>query len=376
MLDNDVRRLKTPYPEAIAVAVPDQTRLATPLGLDLEKPVALGNEIVADLSDVSFGIGWWKAYRDLDRKNRILLSDYLVAAARAIPVNLIEAQVERLEFDHAVEEYRRWFERGVRPGKPFVMKPPQGPYEELTTRRADTHMAGMLRAWGSTLDCLAGCIIGVSGIPTNLVRADSTRTHDSLRKESGNNPLLAKLQADLNQAEAMAGPPGWRDWLLDMRNTMVHRGRRTMIWRAIVNPSGIAGFSLQLPVFPGMTDVEAAVTAGGYIAATFTTPAEEFFDEMGGTVGSYVNYVSDTLSQLWCRRRHDPSLLKQDPKQWKNPTTLISPVPVFRGFQKQPQTIEDVTSIDVGEEANRRLMASGLTKRAVSELEPDPRIWH
>ncbi|MBX7555326.1 hypothetical protein ABZX95_47645 [Streptomyces sp. NPDC004232] len=57
------------------------------------------------------------AYPDLDRQTRILLSDYLVACARAVADNLIEAQVERLELDHAVDDFRKWIERGIRPGR-------------------------------------------------------------------------------------------------------------------------------------------------------------------------------------------------------------------------------------------------------------------
>ena len=34
--------------------------------------------------------------------------------------------------------------------------------------------------------------------------------------------VLRQLQADLQQAEAAAGPAGWRNWLLGMRNTYVH----------------------------------------------------------------------------------------------------------------------------------------------------------
>jgi hypothetical protein len=40
---------------------------------------------VVDLDKAVHGIGWWKAYPDLDRQTRILLSDYLAACARTIP---------------------------------------------------------------------------------------------------------------------------------------------------------------------------------------------------------------------------------------------------------------------------------------------------
>jgi hypothetical protein len=36
----------------------------------------------------------------------------------------------------------------------------------------EAHLAGVLRAWGSALACVGGCIVGVAGLPASLVRAD------------------------------------------------------------------------------------------------------------------------------------------------------------------------------------------------------------
>ena len=150
-------------------------------------------------------------------------------------------------------------------------QPPRGPYEELGLRRVEAHTAGVLRAWGSALDCLGGCIVGVAGLPTDLVRADLGKARNCLYKQSKDNPVLNRLQADLAEAEApiRASPMGPADWLLGMRNTVVHRGRRTVTWTAIVGDTGISDFTLQLPVSPELTDVEAAVPqAGGWMAAS------------------------------------------------------------------------------------------------------------
>jgi len=84
MRDEEVTHLSESYPSTARPEEAGLLRVAGPLGLNLATSVALGDEIIGDLDSVSYGIGWWKAYPDLDRQTRILLSDYLVACARAI----------------------------------------------------------------------------------------------------------------------------------------------------------------------------------------------------------------------------------------------------------------------------------------------------
>lgn len=89
--------LKKAYPTPVQPGGSDLLRLADSLGLQLADLVALGDEIAHDLDPAVHGIGWWKAYSDLDTKTRIFLSDYLVTCARAVPDNMVEASIERLE---------------------------------------------------------------------------------------------------------------------------------------------------------------------------------------------------------------------------------------------------------------------------------------
>ncbi len=103
MLDEEVTRLSEPYQGEVKPEEPGLLRVASPLGLNLATSVALGDEIVDDLDKAVHGSAGGKAYPDLDQQTRILLSDYLAACARAIPDNLVEAQVERLEHDHAAD---------------------------------------------------------------------------------------------------------------------------------------------------------------------------------------------------------------------------------------------------------------------------------
>jgi hypothetical protein len=350
------------------------TALAGPLGLALAEPVALGDQIVGDLYTAVCGIGWWKAYPDLDRQTRILLSDYLVACARAVPDNLVEAEAERLELDHAVEDFRQWLSRGVADSQRSTVEPAQSPYEELSSRRAGTHLAGALRAWGSALDCVGGCIIGVTGLSANLVRADMDTARKSLAKHSPGNQVLEQLQADLEQAEVTAGPAGWRDWLLGMRNTVVHRGRRTVTWGSNLDKSGVTDFSLRLPIAPDLTEVDAVVQAGGVMAATFSAPADALLGELSKTVGPYISDACRVLAELWRKRRADPTLLPQSPAQWKPPQGLITP-PVFRGFPHLVPPPSVVTTLGVSPEGERRLRAAALTEPDTTDIRPNFRVW-
>jgi hypothetical protein len=373
MLDKDVARLSEPYPPSMQLDDPTLLRLAGPLGLDLANPVVLGDEIFEDLDVTTYGIRWWKAYPDLDSQTRILLSDYLVACARAIPDNLVEAGVELLELDHAVEDYREWMSRGVNGNSRSTVEPPRSAYEELSNQRVRTHLAGALRAWGSALDCVGGCIIGVTGLPTDLVKADMRVAQESLTKHSPGSQLLEQLRANLDQAEAAAGPTGWRDWLLGMRNTVVHRGRRTTTWSGNLEPNEVLDFGLRLPIAPDRTEIDAIILSGGVIAATFQAPAADMLNELSKTVGTYVSEACGVLTDLWRTRRANPCLLVQRPRQWKQPTALIT-LPEFRGFPHLMPPASVITSYGVSPEDDRRMRSAAL-RPGVNDVKPDPKVW-
>lgn len=97
------------------------------------------------------------------------------------------------------------------------------------------------------------------GLPSNLVKADLDTALKSLAKESPGNQVLTQLQADLQQAEAVAGPAGWRDWLLGMRNTYVHRGRRNVTRSGNFEGNEVVDFNLRLPIAPALTEIDGVI---------------------------------------------------------------------------------------------------------------------
>lgn len=375
MLDKDVTRLSEPYAQQ---PDPDENslfRVAGLLGLELAAAVELGDEVVSDLDMNSYGIGWWTAYAALDRQTRILLSDYLVACARAIPDNLVEAQVERLELDHAADDFARWIARGMGATKRGIVEAPRSPFEDLLTHRVQAHLAGAFRAWGSALDCVEGCVIGVAGLPVDLVRADMKKAREHLRKQASSTPLLRKLQADLEQAETSAGPAGWREWLLGMRNTFVHRGRRANFWIGDGDGSAATSLSLRLPLAPDLTDVDAIVQATGIIAATFPFPAVDLLGEVGRTVDAFATEACRALSELWRARRADPDLLPQNTEQWRKPRGLLIELPVFRGYPSLVPRHGASRSLALSPEGVRRLSAAALLHPVNDDRGPNPTVW-
>jgi hypothetical protein len=373
MLDKDMARLSEPYPTPLRPEVPPLHRIGGPLGISLVQPYDLGDEIIADLDPAVYGIGWWKAYTAIDRQTRILLSDYLAACARAVADNLVEAQVERLELDHALDDFRQWMNRGIGDGERDTVEAPVSPYEDLANYRLNGHLAGVLRAWGSALDCLGGCIVGVAGLEENLVRADLHSALARLDKQKTGSKVLEGLHTDLEQAEASAGPPRWRPWLLGMRNTVVHRGRRTVTFQSVIQGGEVTEFNLRLPVQADLTDIEAIVQVQGVLAATFDSPASAVLDQLGKTVASYISDACSILIALWRDRRADPSLLAQSPKQWKQPASLIVP-PAFRGFPGLTSPPTAVTSLGVSPEGERRYLSAGI-RPGVGDVRPDSSVW-
>ena len=186
--------------------------------------------------------------------------------------------------------------------------------------------------------------------------------------------VLENLQAALVAAESQAGPDAWREWLVAMRNTVVHRGRHISSWTIEVNDAGVDGFGLKLPVSPEFTEVDRLIRTGGAIASNFEASAGEFLDKMQDAVVTYVEQSCAALTRLWRARRADPALVVQSPKQWRQSSKLIVPVPQFQGFVPNSSG-GPVTAMGAGSEATLRLQAAGMVPVEGRNWWPDPKVW-
>jgi hypothetical protein len=144
--------------------------------------------------------------------------------------------------------------------------------------------------------------------------------------------LLSRLYDDLLRCEADAGPEGWIPWLVGMRNTVVHRARRVVTFNVNRGPGGQVDLELLLPRSPELTEVEAWIHAGGQVASHFEVPADAFLTKLAASVHGYLDGAARLLITLWAERKADPSLITQPVRQWKEPASIISPVPSFGGF--------------------------------------------
>jgi hypothetical protein len=372
MKEADSKRLKRRYQQPVP-EVGNDRRVNEQLDLGIGAVIDLCDTIRDDLSGSDYGIGWWKSYPSLNRQNRILISDQLVSCARDTVTNVIEAYCYRLEFDEAVHDFEQYMKRGIQRNRTRVPAP-RNLYDDLSYFRLSANLAGVLRALGSSLDCLAGSIVGVAGLPTDIVRVSMHSATESLQKQSKTVARLQQLHDDLAQCESGAGPTGWMAWLLAMRNTVVHRGRRVVTFNVTRSEYGEPQISLEFPRSPELTEVEEIVYAGGYVASQFGTPADEFLSRLANSMCRYTNSVAALLIELWNERKRSPQLISQPPKQWKDPTKLIDPIPKFSGYDI-PAFTGVVRGVAASDEMSTRLHAAALTYQDRDDLRPLPQIW-
>jgi hypothetical protein len=370
----DTERLMKRYVGTVPIG-PQESRIGPALGIDFGPVTELANSIEADLDLSKYGIGWWTEYSALDRQTRILISDYLLACADAIPQNLIEAECSKLELDHSIEDFRKWIERGSS-AKNFKIPPPRSLYDDLSYYRMTAHLGSVFRSFASALDCLAGCVVGVAGLPTGIVRTDLRVAKSHLSKAAQRHERLVALDALLEEIEVGSGPDGWLDWLLNMRNMLVHRGRRIISMSITRGRCGIVeDFILILPKSPELTEVDAWVRAGSYTRTQLHVSHKAFLQSLSASVYAYVDGAVKALSELWCERRADPHLLEQPANQWRTSQEIIRP-PVFNGYTDLAEPRFPMTELGVTNSVERRLKAAGLTDRRADDVGPSPYVWH
>ncbi len=191
------------------------------------------------------------------------------------------------------------------------------------------HYAGIVRALASALDCLAGAITGVAGLPTSILKADFSKARRGLSKISGAPNDGAKMQAhfaaSLEASVAAAGPPGSLEWTLDLRNMLVHRGRRIEYGQFVPRTPVLYGADalpvmrvrrvMHLPRDPGRSDVEVFLDTPWTLVLS-----EEGEHTLQGLIGSTKALIETTAKDLldfWQWRRNHPASLCQPAKQWQ-----------------------------------------------------------
>lgn len=343
MRTSDIDRLAKPYEGDANASVPGP---AAALGVAIPKWQQLGEAILRDMStQPPYGVAWWAPHPGTSR--RILISDQLFACVESVSENMIESAIHWLEFRDASERLSERFANAVvlENGKPVVRTPrPESPLEELSLYTMRLHYVGCVRALAGALDCVAGTIIGVSALPTSILRADFRKVRRLLAERTvaaaatEGEGLQASLATELESLIGSVGPTGWLDWALAFRNMLVHRGRRIEIGQYIPRtpvlyaPDGQTVPRVRvvthLPCDPGLSDVEVFLETRR--TPVLTEDVEQTLDGLLKSTKALVEGSAQRLSEVWNWRRSHPDSLHQPKEQW--PGGASSEATGFSGY--------------------------------------------
>lgn len=343
------------------------------LGIDVRQIIELQREIFSDLSTEPGGISWWPTSLDVERRVRI--SDYLFRVTASITINLTEAQLHLIELRHWEEHDARRFANAVQivNGVPQLKLPrSERGADDLPPAMANLHQAGVARAIGSALDCLAGTLVGVLGLPIPIVK---TGYRDAMTEIS----KMAAATADSEPIRAArrllaivdaSGPRGWIDWLLHYRNTLVHRARSMSIneLQPTAKLYGANGEPLVrvrpielLAANPQWTDVEAFAAgrsaAAHFVTPTLTEPADLTLSETVRAAVQMTAAMAAEALRVWRWRRHHPTDVVQPSRQW--PKIDRQEAIGFAGFEPGRQPF-DPSFMVTNPELAQRMQAARL----------------
>lgn len=336
--------------------------------LNVGVPIAhsLYLEVAQDADPDKGGVRWWADH--LDAQRNILVADHLLAALASLSENLAEAALHQLAYLEAQEGIQRRMVRYVAPDGKTAIPPATCAADLLPSKLATLHTAGIFRAVGSTFDCLAAAIIGVLGVPKDILKADFAGVMRWLRGEGQKAVARAPMQVDFRQAEESilerAGPEGWFEWADAYRNMYVHRGRRMSLSKLdvsahVVGPDGrpIPHTKVQplLLAEPAISNMESWVR----FRRSPITLSETAPDTMMGLLKSSVYVVEHTCRQLipiWQSRRLAPELLLQPKEQWPN---VLPASKQFSGYRPGTVRVQSDTVV-TNPTTTQRIAAAGV----------------
>jgi len=228
MRKEDINSLSEPYAQS---RVTLDRRFHSAIGADVPSAGILVKEIFNDLDIQSHGISWWQSF---PAQERILISDYLYQCADSIEVNLVEARLHYLEWLDVRDRQNARLADVISRSPYGELKrkyPPSiAPIDDLPNKLEGMHICGFFRAIGSSLDCLAGVIVGVLGLNSSLRWSDIGSVEAALKKLQPQGTPGSQVQLDFRDlfesAKKTSGPEDWLAWASQYRNMFVHRGRR------------------------------------------------------------------------------------------------------------------------------------------------------
>ena len=365
MRREDLTKLETPYQESKTEI---DRRFHTALEADVPSANILVREILGDLDRTTYGIPWLTGITD---QERVLISDYLYQCAYAIETNLVEANLHILEwFDARDHQNRRIADVVQYEGGEFKQKMPPAlaPIDDLPARLGDMHVCGFFQAIGSSLDCLSAVVVGVLGLKSKLRRCDIGKMEQAFNKIPADGSVRQVEFPDFYEAQRKdAGPDDWLNWTNQMRNMLIHRGRR-IIYHSLVqrcNPlldsKGKtimrSDATMHLPKDPDRSDVEAWIKDPNIVLS------EDAGITLTGIFKSCRQFhesICERLVTVYRERRTDPPLITQPASQWDLDIRESS----FEGYEPPRSSLdEDNVGMSHGTVLHRMISAAVMDQQ-------------
>jgi hypothetical protein len=255
----------------------------------------------------------------------LLISDYLVSL-----VSTIESNLDQLIF-HANQHQEKCYshETAFRlAAKAHVQAggtgfPPPTAHLTALLVAIDAHQTSFVVTAGSILDNLAALTIGVGGFDAPLVKADVLDIQALLPAERNERNRSKRLMAagsvgrqvqdrilDAVAAGLAEGPADWVEWLLDFRNTLVHRASR-------IQTVHFEDRTLHrvMPRDPARTTIE-AMRRSDQRDVDLSEDARKTLNGLTVSIANCVGSVVSALVSAWDERRRFPGEISQPEGQW------------------------------------------------------------
>jgi hypothetical protein len=348
-----------------------------------DQPILTAVSAVRDLSkrlDQDFdvddgGFTWWKNY-ELALETKTGIMDYLYGLVATVSQNLQDAALHLADLTDLRAEDDQWLNARRRAGRPSL----RGEAEQRRAASIEVHRVGVLRAVGSTLDTLAGVVVG--GFHADLVMADlglfqplvpgadypGPDVRGKLKLPATvldtNDPQGNLLRATRSSLLA-AGPSGWLNWTLWSRNDLVHRSTRSL-FMLLVNDDTLAR---PMPRQPKYSEVHAMRTGNTYEDVHLTQDALVTLSGVLESVNAAVVGTMMACTGLWDERRAHPDTITQPAIQWK--TGANPPATDFVGYRPGSANSPDNGVIVTNPDTARRWKASKILKPPVTSTESE-----
>lgn len=248
-----------------------------------------------------------------DVRLRALASDQIISAADAVLTNLIEARTAETDFQ----------DRNAA-GLPMDDEIRDDVAQDIT-------VIGFFRAFGSTLDCLAGVLIGALRLPVPIYAASMAR--DLIRDLDPTNAaepdqanLFAEYRALLDRHRA--GPPrDWLDWALSYRNALLHRPRQinmhlqretnTALWVPRHVARGRVRFDLYLRSRPWLPELQHLAEPDAHVTDLFLhEPATRTLRGLMVNLNELVEDTARWLREPWIKLKEGKLTLPSQVQRW------------------------------------------------------------